>query len=74
MTQAELGRGLGLKDTINLFGIENCPNSCTLKGSGNGQFRCVRYNGNAVVDVYGGVTRSTLNEFSSQAPCMKEPK
>ncbi len=70
--RAELGKGGGLTDIINVQGVEGCPAGCVLKGKGNGRFRCQRYNGGAEVTVIGGITRYTLAEFTEAAPCINK--
>ncbi len=71
MTRAEVGKGGRRRDTINLFNVVSCAENCALR-TGKGQFRCIKYNGDAVVIVTGGITRETLPYFISIAPCVNE--
>jgi hypothetical protein len=66
----ELGKGGGFQDTLNVTDALDCPLDCPLKGGGNGKFRCIKHNGSATVVITGGVTRLTLSDFKSSAPCM----
>jgi hypothetical protein len=71
MARAELGRGRGGMDTINLYGVTSCPDSCTLT-VGDKKFRCIKQNGDATIVVKGGVTKNTVADFTIIAPCMKK--
>ena len=73
MTMAELGRGGGGIDTINVFDAKTCSGKCPLRDD-DSKFRCIKHNGDATVIVTGGITRSTLSEFISKAPCMENRK
>jgi hypothetical protein len=71
MARAELGKGGMGMDTINVYGVKNCPPECSLQLGGNGKFRCLHHNGDATVEIEGGVTRETLKEFKAAAPCIR---
>lgn len=71
MVRVELGKGSGGLDTINIFDIDNCIDSCSHRQEG-GRFHCTHHNSHAVVIVTGGVTRYTLDEFIKAAPCCKK--
>lgn len=73
MANAELGRGRGGMDTINVFNAFDCPDECPLR-VGNGQFRCIKHNGDSTIVVAGGIDRNTMHEFESVAPCMNVRK
>jgi hypothetical protein len=73
MTKAELGKGGGGIDTINVFDAKACSAECLLRHEDT-QFRCIKHNGDATVIITGGVTRSTLSEFILKAPCMEDRK
>jgi hypothetical protein len=74
MVKVELGKGRGSSDTINIFGVNYCPPCCEYGGEGNNQFQCVKYNGDSVVIIKGGVRKSTLSDFKRTAPCLSGKK
>jgi len=67
MPRAELGKGGGGKDYINVFDVTNCQRDCPLREGG--WFKCQKHNGNATVVVTGGMRRDTVQEFMRVAPC-----
>lgn len=71
MATAEIGRGRGLMDTINVYDTKKCAVNCPFQLKGDGKFHCLHHNGDATVEIIGGVTRDTLTEFKRSAPCMR---
>lgn len=72
MAYAELGSGLSGLESINVIGVEICPNSCPFRYHGDGRFSCPSPNHNPTILVSGGITRDTVEEFTSMAPCFKD--
>jgi hypothetical protein len=73
MAWAELGKNRTI-DSVNVFEITYCPNSCPFNLGRDPRFFCPDHNGTATVLVRGGMTNGTLGEFQKVAPCLNPPK
>lgn len=67
MTKAEIGKCQGNLDTIRLQGIGECAQAACVFFRENGQ--CHKYRDEAVIVLFSGITRHTLQEVSSGAKC-----
>lgn len=70
MPHCELGKGIGEKGTVNVFGVaKTCKQlECPFI---QGDKICHRYNGDGVIIFARGVTRESVDEVNKNAPCMK---
>lgn len=72
--EVRLGSGRGGIDSIQVLRIKYCDPNCAFNLGGNGRFRCLHHNGDAIIQVTGGISSreigGTVDEFSQQAPCV----